>query len=83
MNIDGKVNVKERIEIFDSDYFTTYLYKFENGNKYPDTVPKWIRTDFKNSTIYNVEDRLSKKGKDYVQCVEKVKKKVNFIIVKS
>ena len=46
MNIDGKENVKERIKLFESDNFTTYLYIFENGNKYPDTVSKWKRTCF-------------------------------------
>ena len=47
MDIDGKTNVKERIKIFESDDYITYLYIFENGNKYRDTVQKWKRTDFK------------------------------------
>ena len=45
MDIDGKTNVKERTKVFESDDFITYLYKFENGNQYKDTVPKWIQKD--------------------------------------
>ena len=47
MDIDGKTNVKERIKIFENNDYTTYLYKFENGNQYKDTVKKWKRTDYK------------------------------------
>ena len=63
MRIDGKDNVKKRIEIFnteDSNYIT-YKYVFENGNSYNDTVPKWKQKDFGQRTIYNVEDRLMNK----------------------
>ncbi len=45
MDIDGKTKVKERIKVFESNDFTTYLYKFENGNEYKDTVPKWKPKD--------------------------------------
>jgi hypothetical protein len=58
MNIDGKVNVKERIKIFESDDFTTYLYKFENGNKYTDTISKWKQKDFKYNVYKTPEERL-------------------------
>ena len=45
MRIDGKDKVKERIKVFENDRYITYLYIFENGNKYTDTVPKWKQTD--------------------------------------
>lgn len=45
MDIDGKTNVKERIKIFENDDYITYLYKFENGNQYTDTVSKWKQKD--------------------------------------
>ncbi len=61
MNIDGKTKVKERIKIFESDDFITYLYKFENGNQYTDTVPKWKRKDFGNGVVrYDIEKRLDR-----------------------
>ena len=61
MRIDGKDKVKERIKVFENDRYITYLYIFENGNKYKDTVPKWKQKDFGQRTIYNVEDRLMNK----------------------
>ena len=61
MNIDGKTKVKERIKIFENDNFTTYLYKFENGNQYTDTVPKWKQKDFGNNVVrYDIEKRLDR-----------------------
>jgi hypothetical protein len=61
MNIDGKEKVKERIKIFESDDFTTYLYKFENGNKYKDTVPAWKRKDFGVYVHRTPEDKIESK----------------------
>ena len=48
MRIDGKDNVKERIEIFNrpDSNFITYKYIFENENYYNDTVDKWKQKDF-------------------------------------
>lgn len=46
MRIDGKENVKERIKVFENDRFITYLYVFENGNSYNDTVTKWKQSSF-------------------------------------
>lgn len=61
MYIDGKANVKKRIKIFESDYFTTYLYEFENGNQYKDTVSKWKQKDFTHKVPrYSIEDRMEK-----------------------
>lgn len=47
MRIDGKDNVKERIEIFNTENsnYITYKYVFENDNSYNDTVPKWTQKD--------------------------------------
>ncbi len=45
MRIDGKDKVKERIKVFENDRYITYLYIFENGNKYTDTVYKWKQKD--------------------------------------
>ena len=45
MTIDGKENVKERIEIFNGPNFITYKYVFKNDNSYNDTVDKWTPTD--------------------------------------
>ena len=61
MKIDGKEKVKERIKVFENDNYITYLYIFENGNSYKDTVDKWKQKDFGYRTIYNVEDRLMEK----------------------
>lgn len=61
MKIDGKERVKERIKVFENDKYITYLYIFENGNSYRDTVDKWKQKDFGYRTIYNVEDRLMEK----------------------
>jgi hypothetical protein len=61
MNVDGKTNVKERIKIFESDDFITYLYKFENGNQYTDTVSKWKQKVSNISVRHIPEDRLNKK----------------------
>lgn len=60
MNIDGKVNVKERIKIFESNDFTTYLYKFENGNKYTDTVTKWKQSSIPALKGHNPDKRLER-----------------------
>ncbi len=60
MNIDGKTNVKERIKIFESDDFTTYTYKFENGNQYSDTVPKWQQRTRNVLVKHNPDDRLER-----------------------
>lgn len=60
MRIDGKDNVKERIEIFntkDSNYIT-YKYVFENDNSYNDTVPKWKQKDFDDVIYKTQEERL-------------------------
>lgn len=45
MTIDGKEDVKERIEISKQLDFTTYKYVFNNGNYYNESVPKWTPTD--------------------------------------
>lgn len=60
MNIDGKTKVKERIKIFESDDFITYLYKFENGNKYTDTVSKWKQTSKDELKGHDPDKRLEK-----------------------
>ena len=58
MRIDGKDKVKERIKVFENDRYTTYLYIFENGNKYTDTVPKWKQKEF-TDIIYKIpEEKL-------------------------
>ena len=60
MRIDGKDNVKERIEIFnteDSNYIT-YKYVFENDNSYNDTVPKWKQKDFTDVVYKTQEEKL-------------------------
>ena len=56
MKIDGKDNVKERIKIFENSKYTTYLYIFENGSSYKETVSKWKQTDFINTIIKTPED---------------------------
>ena len=48
MKIDEKENVKERIKVFENNQYITYLYIFENGNSYKDTVLKWKQKDFSN-----------------------------------
>lgn len=58
MRIDGKDKVKKRIKVFENDRYTTYLYIFENGNKYTDTVPKWKQKDFKDVIYKTQEERL-------------------------
>lgn len=60
MRIDGKDKVKERIKVFENDRYTTYLYIFENGNKYTDTVPKWKQKDFTDVIYKTQEERLEK-----------------------
>ena len=58
MRIDGKDNVKKRIKVFENDRYTTYLYIFENGNKYKDTVPKWKQKDFRTEIYKTPEEKL-------------------------
>ena len=58
MTIDGKDNVKERIKVFENDRYTTYLYIFENGNKYTDTVPKWKQKDFGIKIYQTPEEKI-------------------------
>lgn len=58
MRIDGKDKVKERIKVFENDRYITYLYIFENGNKYKDTVPKWKQKDFTDKIIKTPEEKL-------------------------
>ena len=60
MNIDGKTNVTERKKIFESEEFTTYLYKFENGNEYTDTIPKWKQKCKDVLLKHNPDERLDK-----------------------
>ena len=58
MRIDGKDKVKKRIKVFENDRYITYLYIFENGNKYKDTIPKWKQKDF-GTEIYKIpEEKL-------------------------
>lgn len=58
MRIDGKDKVKERIKVFENDRYITYLYIFENGNKYTDTVPKWKQKDFTDVIYKTPEEKL-------------------------
>ena len=58
MRIDGKDKVKERIKVFENDRYTTYLYIFENGNKYTDIVPKWKQKDFGTEIYKTPEEKL-------------------------
>ena len=58
MRIDGKDKVKERIKVFENDRYITYLYIFENGNKYTDTVPKWKQKDFTKTIYKTPEEKL-------------------------
>lgn len=58
MRIDGKDKVKERIKVFESDRYTTYLYIFENGNKYTDTVLKWKQKDFGTEIYKTPEEKI-------------------------
>lgn len=58
MRIDGKDKVKERIKVFENDRYITYLYIFENGNKYTDTVAKWKQTDNSIPKGSNIETWL-------------------------
>ena len=60
MNIDGKTNVKERIKVFENNKFITYLYIFENGNSYKETINKWKQRDFNNSVKEDPEDIIDK-----------------------
>ena len=62
MTIDGKVNVKKRIKVSEQGNFTTYLYIFENGNSYRETVDNWKQRDFKTEIKQTEEDRLDKYG---------------------
>lgn len=57
MRIDGKNNVKKRIKVFENNRYITYLYVFENGNQYTDTVPKWKQKDF-GDTIYKTPEDI-------------------------
>lgn len=58
MKIDGKENVKERIKVFENNQYITYLYIFENGNSYKDTVLKWKQKDFSNYVTKTPEEKL-------------------------
>ena len=58
MRIDGKDNVKERIKVYENDRYTTYLYIFENGNQYTDTVPKWKQKDFGTEIYKTPEEKI-------------------------
>ena len=62
MTVDGKVKVKKRIKVFENNKFITYLYIFENGNSYKETVSKWKQRDFKTEIKQTEEDRLDKYG---------------------
>lgn len=62
MTVDGKVKVKERIKVFENNKFITYLYIFENGNSYKETISKWEQRDFKTEIKQTEEDRLDKYG---------------------
>lgn len=66
MKIDGKENVKERIKVFENEKYTTYLYIFENGNSYTDTVNKWKQTYFSKKTAGDMEDRLEKQWEKWI-----------------
>lgn len=71
MRIDGKDKVKERIKVFENDRYITYLYIFENGNKYTDTVPKWKQKDFRDVIYKTQEERLeelSLKKRRKIEC---------------
>ena len=58
MRIDGKDKVKERIKVFENDRYTTYLYIFENGSSYRDTVSKWKQKDFKDNISKTQEEKI-------------------------
>ena len=62
MTVDGKVKVKKRIKVFENNKFITYLYIFENGNSYKETISKWEQRDFKTEIKQTEEDRLDKYG---------------------
>lgn len=62
MTVDGKVKVKERIKVFENNKFITYLYIFENGNSYKETISKWKQRDFKTEIKQTEEDRLDQYG---------------------
>jgi len=58
MNIDGKENVKERVKVFESNKFITYLYIFKNGNSYRETRNKWKQRDFSRTLKETQEEKL-------------------------
>ena len=58
MKIDGKENVKERIKVFENNQYITYLYIFENGSSYRDTVSKWKQKDFKDNIRKTQEEKI-------------------------
>lgn len=60
MTVDGKVNVKKRIKVFENNRFITYLYIFENGNSYRETIQKWKQKDYSTSKYETQEDKLEK-----------------------
>ena len=62
MTVDGKVKVKKRIKVFENNKFITYLYIFENGNSYKETISKWEQRDFATDIKQTEEDRLDKYG---------------------
>jgi hypothetical protein len=57
MRIDGKDKVKKRVKVFENNKYITYLYVFENGNQYTDTVSKWKQKDF-GDTIYKTPEDI-------------------------
>lgn len=60
MTVDGKVKVKKRIKVFENNKFITYLYIFENGNSYKETVSKWKQKDFETSICETPEEKIEK-----------------------
>lgn len=56
--IDGKCDVKTRTMVFETNKFITYLYEFENGNKYKECQPKWKQTDFTKYVNATNEEKL-------------------------
>lgn len=68
MTIDGKENVKERIEIFKGPDFITYKYVFENENYYNESVPTWKQTDYDHNIriLVTPEDKIERNIGSYI-----------------
>ena len=66
MRTDGKENVKERIKVFENEKYITYLYIFENGNSYKDTVLKWKQKHFSRKTAEDTEDKIDKRLEKWI-----------------